>query len=198
MHAYGVKLVEETFKSGSVALVALFNKGVQIGETRLRELRRHTVWDGVVGKFGAHFISSNFSGQSYTRGLGPTGKGGNGWLVQSSRLSLSLASCYASHLGSTRQWVHLDSVANAVAHVKRNGTDIFHTQVTRAANKGATSKGWEFSFEDEIPHPPLVATAPPSSVLAAVSSFFRPTSSLPKCACCGDKLLWGYPHLHEL
>ena len=40
------------------------------------------------------------------------------------------------------QWVHLGAVADAVAHVKRNGTDIFHTQVTRAANKGGTSKGW--------------------------------------------------------
>ena len=39
------------------------------------------------------------------------------------------------------QWVHLGSVADAVAHVKRDGTDIFHTQVTRAANKGGTSKG---------------------------------------------------------
>ena len=89
--------------------------------------------------------------------------------------------------------MHLDSVADAVAHVKRNGTDIFHTQVTRAANKGATRKGWQFSFEHEIPHSPLVATAPPppprSSAPAAVSSFFRPISSLPTCACCGDKLL---------
>ena len=57
------------------------------------------------------------------------------------------------------QWVHLGAVADAVAHVKRNGTDIFHTQVTRAANKGGTSKGWLLSFEDEIPHPPLVANA---------------------------------------
>ena len=87
------------------------------------------------------------------------------------------------------QWVHLGSVADAVAHVKRNGTDIFHTQVTRASNKGGTSKGWQFSFEDEIPHPPLVANAPPSSAPAVVSSFFHPTSSLPTCACCGDKLL---------
>ena len=31
-----------------MALVAFFNKGVQIWETRLRELRRHNVWDGVV------------------------------------------------------------------------------------------------------------------------------------------------------
>ena len=85
--------------------------------------------------------------------------------------------------------MHVDSVADAVAHVKRNGTDIFHTQVTRAANKGANGKGWQFSFEDEIPHPPLVATAPPSSAPAAVSSSFRPISSLPTCACCGDKLL---------
>ena len=40
------------------------------------------------------------------------------------------------------QWVHLDSVADAVAHVKRSGTEIFHMQVTCAANKGATIKGW--------------------------------------------------------
>ena len=63
------------------------------------------------------------------------------------------------------------------------------SQVTRAANKGGTSKGWQFSFEDEIPHPPLVANAPPSSAPAVVSSFFHPISSLPTCACCGDKLL---------
>ena len=87
------------------------------------------------------------------------------------------------------QWVHLDSVADAVAHVKRNGTDIFHTQVTRAAKKGGSSKGWPFSFEDEIPHPLLVANAPPSSAPAVGSSFFRPISSVPTCACCGDKLL---------
>ena len=77
--------------------------------------------------------------------------------------------------------MHLDSVADAVAHVKRNGTDIFHTQVTRAANKGATSKGWQFSFEDEIPHPPLVATPPPplsGSVLLPPPYLFS-----------GDKLL---------
>ena len=85
--------------------------------------------------------------------------------------------------------MHLGSVADAVGHVKHNGTDIFHTQVTRAANKGGTSKGWRFSFEGEIPHPPLVANAPPSSAPAVVSSFFRPISSLPTCACCGDKLL---------
>ena len=88
--------------------------------------------------------------------------------------------------------MHLHSVADAVARVKRNGTDIFHTQVTRAAYKGAISKGWHFSFEDEIPRPPLVATAPPpppSSARAVVSSYFRPISSLLTCACCGDNLL---------
>ena len=85
--------------------------------------------------------------------------------------------------------VHLESVADAVAHVKRTGTDIFHTHVTRAAQKGGTSKGWQLSFKDEIPHPPLVANAPPSSAPAVVSSFFRPISSVPTCACCGDKLL---------
>ena len=84
-----------------------------------------------------------------------------------------------SSLGEKGQWVHLDSVADVVAHVKCNRTDIFHTQVTRAANKGATNKGWQFSFEDEIPHPPLVAIAPlralhqrrcpPSSALSLLS-----------------------------
>ena len=38
-----------------MALVALFNKGVQIGETRLRELCSRNVWDGVVGK-GRHML----------------------------------------------------------------------------------------------------------------------------------------------
>ena len=85
--------------------------------------------------------------------------------------------------------MHLGSVADVVAHVKRNGADIFHTQVTRTAKKGGTSKGWQFSFEDEIPHPPLVANPPPISAAAVVSSFVRPISSLPTCACCGDKLL---------
>ena len=98
------------------------------------------------------------------------------------------------------QWVHPDSVADAVAHVKRNSTDIFHTQVTRAANKGAISKEWQFSFEDEIPHPPLVATPPPlpeqctsGAVLLLPPYLFSPHMCL----------LWrrttpGYPHLHEL
>ena len=36
---------------------------------------------------------------------------------------------------------------------------------------------------------PLWPPPPPSSAPAAVSSFFRPISSLPTCACCGDKLL---------
>ena len=80
--------------------------------------------------------------------------------------------------------MHLYSVANAVAHVKRNGTDIFHTQVTRAANTGATIKGWHFSFEDEIPHSPLVANAPPEQCTSGGVLFLPPT-----CACFGDKLL---------
>ena len=66
---------------------------------------------------------------------------------------------------------------------------LFHTQVTRAASKGGTAKGWEFSFEDPQadPRPTSTASAPRSSP-TSMSSFFCPTSALPACACCGDKL----------
>ena len=86
------------------------------------------------------------------------------------------------------EWVHLNSVADAVTHLKTHSTDIFHTQVTRAASKGGTAKGWEFSFEDPQadPRPTSAASAPRRSP-TSMSSFFCPTSALPACACCGDK-----------
>ena len=87
------------------------------------------------------------------------------------------------------EWVHLNSVADAVTHLKTHSTDIFHTQVTRAASKGRTAKGWEFSFEEPQadPRPTSAASAPHSSP-TSMSSFFCPTSALPACACCGNKL----------
>ena len=85
--------------------------------------------------------------------------------------------------------VHLNSAADAVTHLKTNGTDIFHTHVTRAAKKGGTAKGWEFSFDDSRPEPlPSPAASALRNSPALMSSFFSPTSALPTCACCGDKL----------
>ena len=87
------------------------------------------------------------------------------------------------------EWVHVNSVVDAVTHMKNQNTDIFHTQVTRAASKGGMAKGWEFSFEDPQadPRPSSGASAPRNS-RASMSSFFRPTFALPAFACCGNKL----------
>ena len=94
--------------------------------------------------------------------------------------------------------MHVDSVADAVAHVKRNGTDIFHTQVTRAANKGATSKEWQFSFEVGIPHAPLVATAPPEQCTSGGVLLLPPYLFSPHMCLLWRQTTRGYPHLHEL
>ena len=44
--------------------------------------------------------------------------------------------------------MHLIAAADAVSHLKANGTHIFHTQVMRAAKKGGKAKGWLFLFEE--------------------------------------------------
>ena len=52
--------------------------------------------------------------------------------LQSLPHSLILASFDASNLGAARrwgEWVHLNSVADAITHLKTKCTDIFHTQV---------------------------------------------------------------------
>ena len=85
--------------------------------------------------------------------------------------------------------MHLNSAAAAVTHLKTNGTDIFHTLDTQAANKGGTAKGWEFSFDDPQPDPlPSPAASASHGSPASMPSFFSPKSTLPTCAYYGDKL----------
>ena len=153
----------------------------------------HNVWERVVGK-GRHTLQyykiSRVKAIPRVQGLEErVGMGASyNLLICPSHQHLVMRPIWVRRADGG-QWVHLGSVADAVAHLKLNGTDIFHAQVTRAANKGGTSKGWQFSFEEQIRHPPLFANAPPSSAPAVVFSLFHPTSSLPTCACCGDKLL---------
>ena len=73
------------------------------------------------------------------------------------------------------EWVHLNSVADAVTHLKTHSTDIFHAQATRAVSKGRTAKGWEFFFEEPQADPrPTSATSAPRSSPTSMSSFFCP------------------------
>ena len=90
-------------------------------------------------------------------------------------------------------WVRLDTVAKVTAHLKSKGINIFHAQVSRVAETRGTQKGWQFTFKDPLSNP---LTSPPStpststhSTTLAVPFFFKPTSALPMCGCCGTKLL---------
>ena len=84
----------------------------------------------------------------------------------------------------------LNSVANTITYLKAKGGVIFHTQVTRAAQKGGTQKGWEFTFQDPSATPPSFSMAStPTTPSTSMVSYFRPTSALPMCACCGNKLV---------
>ena len=49
------------------------------------------------------------------------------------------------------EWVRLNSVANAVAHLKTKGAEVFHTQVTQTAEKGGTQKGVAVHFPRSQP-----------------------------------------------
>ena len=95
--------------------------------------------------------------------------------------------------------MHLNSVADAVTHLKTHSTDIFHTQVTRAASKGGTSKGWDFSFEDPQadPRPTSKASAPPHFTYIHVVLLLpnvRPT----RVCLLWQQTAWGRHHMHQL
>ena len=51
-------------------------------------------------------------------------------------------------------WAYFPSVADATAHLKEQGIELFATQVSRAAKNGKTRNGWEF------PPPRLMRMSP--------------------------------------
>ena len=92
-------------------------------------------------------------------------------------------------------WAYFPFVADATAHLKEQGIELFATQVSRAAKNGKTRNGWELlSTSPDADVPSLPATsedmAPDSGQRqGGVLTFFTPASELAACGCCGDKLL---------
>ena len=92
-----------------------------------------------------------------------------------------------------RRW--FPTVASAVAHLKDKETAIWPTQVSYAAQQGSTRNGWCFcstapnavNAEEEVPPPPSANDPQPPATTAV--GFFTPTSALPSCGCCGEKML---------
>ena len=79
-------------------------------------------------------------------------------------------------------------MVDAVSRLNSNGIKLLATQVSRAANKSKERHGWRFraTEPDGDAEPPA---GPANTMPTAVSSFFAPTSELPSCGCCGEKLL---------
>ena len=94
-------------------------------------------------------------------------------------------------------WAYFPSVADATAHLKEQGIELFATQVSRAAKNAKTRNGWEFrSTSPDADVPSLPATsedmAPDSGQRqGGVLTFFTPASELAACGCCGD--IVSYP-----
>ena len=92
-------------------------------------------------------------------------------------------------------WRWFPTIASAIAHLKDKGTAIWPTQVSHAAQQGTTRNGWcvrstdlnATDAEDEVPPTPSADNPQPHG--ATVLGFFTPTSVLPSCGCCGEKLL---------
>ena len=85
-------------------------------------------------------------------------------------------------------WAKFALVASAVSHLNSNGIKLFATQVSRAAKKSKQRDGWQFrATEPDGDAEPFVG--PADTMPTTVSSFFAPTSELPSCGCCGEKLL---------
>ena len=88
-------------------------------------------------------------------------------------------------------WAYLPSVAEATAHQKEQGIELFATQVSRAAKNAKTRNGWEFrstSRDADVPPPPATSDdmAPdPGQRQRGVLTFFTPASELAACGCCG-------------
>ena len=94
----------------------------------MRELRMHNVWERVVGK-GRHTIQyykiSRVKAIPSVQGLEErVGMGASyNLLICPSHQHLVMRPIWVRRADGG-QWVHLGSVADAVAHVKLNGTDI--------------------------------------------------------------------------
>ena len=90
-------------------------------------------------------------------------------------------------------WVWFNNVAKATAHLNSKGINIFHTQLTPAAQKRGKQKGWQFTFKDplvdSVPSPPSSPSALTHPTTSAGSPFFTPMLALPMCGCCNVKLL---------
>ena len=95
------------------------------------------------------------------------------------------------HPESGGDWVHFGTVAEAIKHLKTKGINVWPAQLIRAAEKGVSRSGWSLRFTapDEDAAQPPGAPESHTAQLAPVNTFFTPTSALPSCGCCGDKLL---------
>ena len=92
-------------------------------------------------------------------------------------------------------WAYFPFVADATAHLKEQGIELFATQVARAAKNGKTRNGREFrstSPDADVPSLPVTSEdmAPDSGQRqGGVLTFFTPASELAAYFCCGEKLL---------
>ena len=84
-------------------------------------------------------------------------------------------------------WAYFPSVADATAHLKEQGIELFATQVSRAAKNAKTRNGWQFrstSPDADVPSPPATSDdmGPDSRQRqGGVLTFFTPASELAAC-----------------
>ena len=94
---------------------------------------------------------------------------------------------WVQHIEGGR-WVHLNSAADAVTHLKTNGTDIFHTQVTWAANKGGRARIMTVPYQD-FRREQAINTDP--STLCSIASWMAGVGFGDLCFVLGNQQSWA-------